>query len=113
QLNGEEPNPKAAECEDGAEIPDRRNGAGRMHFRAEVRARHPEKIDAAHEDHPDSDLREQPAITLHVARKKNEEGQKEMANQNDDGDAAPITVKARTVEGDLFGKIAGPDDEQL
>src|SRR6266436_7215142 len=108
QLPGEDEEPQASKCQHRRQIPQVRPRVGRK-----FRAGHPEKVDEAHENEPESDPGQEFRVAFEVAREQQEEGHEEVKNEHEDGDNAPLAVQTRVVEGDLLRLIAGPNDEQL
>src|SRR5579859_2462356 len=108
QVSGEEKEPQATGGKHSGKIPDGGQG-GVGEFRAGV----PEQVDQAHEDQPNRHAGKKPGIALEVAGKQQEERNKEMKDEHDDGNHSPLAVQAGIVKADFLGLIAGPDDEQL
>ena len=73
----------------------------------------PVQIHEAHEQDEDRDGSEQLEVALQVAREQQREGQREMAEDEREGDVLPAAAQALEIPGNLFGKIARPDDEEL
>src|ERR1700730_7968095 len=108
QLSGKEEKPQTARGQRRSQVPHAGPGAG-----GKFRPGHPEQINQAHENEPDGHARKKLGVALQIARKQQEEWNEKMKNDDDDGDHAPLAVKTRAIEGDLFGLVAGPDDQQL
>src|SRR5690242_11939304 len=80
---------------------------------SEFRPGHPEKIHETHEYQPHGDFGNNLGSAFQVLREQQEKGNKEVEDDDDHGDHAPSAIQPRAIEANLFGLVAGPDDEQL
>ena len=108
QVESEEAEPQPAEGDGNYQIEPSGHGA-----RGELRPRHPEKINQAHEDEPQGDFRKDFGVALQVLGEEQEKRNKKMEDHDKHGDDAPFPVEPRAIEGNLLGLVAGPDDQQL
>src|ERR1035441_9110950 len=98
---------------------DEAHGRGEIHpaqaegFFSEIGSDQPVQVDQAHAEDEDGDGSEQFKIAFQVAREKQAEGQREMADDQRQRHVLPAVVEARDVPGNFFGQVAGPDDEEL
>src|SRR5580704_736745 len=108
QISGKDGEPDSGQRENRSNIHQTGNGV-----RGELWARQPKEIDEAHEDEPHRDFGKQLGAALDVAREKKKERHEKMEDQDDNGDDAPASIKPRTIEANLFGQIAGPNNQKL
>src|SRR5580698_9368565 len=79
----------------------------------EVGFNEPEEIEGLGEDHPLADAREALLVALDVAREQHGERNEPVEDEVESDDDAPVAADAIEVPGNLFGQVAGPDDEEL
>src|SRR5579864_2751865 len=108
QLSSKNEKPQATRGQRRGNVPHTGPRAG-----GEFRASHPEEIDEAHKDEPDGNPGKQPGIALQVAREQQKERNEKVENHDDDRHNAPFAIETRAIEADLFGLVAGPDDQEL
>src|SRR5580658_1593917 len=108
QISGKDGEPDSRESEDRRDVHQTGHGVG-----GELRTGEPKEIDEAHENEPDGDFRQQLRAALEVAGQERKEWHKKMEDQDEDRDKAPASVKARAIEADFFGQVAGPDNQKL
>ena len=56
---------------------------------------------------------QQPRLPLVLAEQQDEERQEEVEDDQEQGDPLPAAARPAEVPGDLLGKVAGPDDQEL
>src|ERR1700722_19907654 len=108
QLPSEDEEPQTYQPQRGSQIPQAGYRTG-----SEFRTRQPVDVDEAHEDQPQRHFWQQRRVALQVAREQKEKRNEKVKDQNNDRNIAPLAVEARAVKTDLFGRIAGPDNQEL
>src|SRR5271157_4358650 len=108
KIEGEKTNPQSDQGDGNHDVQPGGQRAG-----SKFRPRHPVQIHQAHENHPDGDLGDQARAAFDVARQEHEKRQREAEKQDNYRDHAPAAIQTRAVKGNLFGLVAGPDDQQL
>src|ERR1035438_2573414 len=73
----------------------------------------PKNIDDAHEYEPGSEPDQRARLALQLARQQERERHGEVEHHEKQADLSPSAIHAADVPRNLFGQVAGPDDEPL
>src|SRR5450759_4736600 len=109
QLREEVRQPEADQADGDGEIQEAEAEA----LRAEAGRDQPVEIDEAHRQNEQRDRSQQFEIAFQIAREQEREGQREMADHQQQSDELPAVIEAGQIPRDLFGQVARPDDEEL
>ncbi len=81
--------------------------------RAETRRDQPVEIHQPHHQNEHRDRCQQFEIAFQIAREQEREGQREVADHQQQPDKLPAVIQAREIPGNFFRQIARPDDQEL
>src|SRR2546425_3492420 len=82
-------------------------------LRREVRSRQPKEIHGAHQNDECGEPGQEFRAALQIARKKQEERQREVKDQQNNRNGTPASIQPRAIKRDLLREVAGPDDQEL
>src|ERR1035441_1692781 len=80
---------------------------------AKARRDQPVEIDEAHRQNEQRDGGQQFEIAFQIAREQQGEGQREMADHQQESDELPAVIKAGEIPGNFLRQVTRPDDEKL
>src|ERR1035441_6195223 len=109
QLREEVCQPEAHQADRNGEI----QGAEAEALPAEARHDQPVEIDETHQQNENGDRGQQFEIAFQIAREQQREGQREMADHQQEPDELPAVIEAGQVPRKFFPQISRPDDHGL
>src|SRR5271166_3278234 len=73
----------------------------------------PKDIDHTHQYDPGGDPNQSVRLALQLAREQQRERHRELEYREEQAHLSPSNIHAAHIPGNLFGQVAGPDDEPL
>src|SRR6185312_4535719 len=113
EIPEEHREPETAEPDGSENVQDRDGEVNIRDPLREIRLDEHEDVNGVDDHHIDRNRRNGLQVFLDRLPQQQQEGEAEVADQNDQADPAPAAIPALDVPDNFFGQITGPRDQQL